>query len=410
MTIKKHERLSFLLGLSNFIYYKSFGLIIFLEAIAVLFLILKFIFVSKSIKVAVDQDRKYFKWFYLFGSMWLVAQLFSDLINNTDSTNTIKILAQIIVIMILIYWAMNWFQLEKSRLNAFLLGYCLSMVPNYFLTPNILIQFEPWKFCFGPGFTMLLFLWYSKKRVTLPIQILTIIPLTYLDILWGSRALALVTFISWVSCVISRLVVANKVNIFTSFLALIIAGLLLSSFYHQMAMSGSLGTYQQEKAIQQFGSGPLILVARSELLYELATLRSHILIGTGSNPIISTEILNEVSNLNLKLGVDTKNTTAYQYLKSTGKIPKHSLLFSFWMTGGILGALFWIYLFLMLSNWTIKTKIGTAEYFYLSRFLYVGFIWNFLFSPLGAGQRVLLAITVATIYRDYSGRHTSKLD
>jgi len=408
MKIGKKEGLSFVLGLSNFIYFKSFAVIIFLEAIAVLFLIFRVIFVSKKIKPTLNRDR-YFKRFYLFGSMWFVAQLFSDLINNANSTNTIKILAQIVVIMILIYWAMNWFQLEKSKLNAFLLGYCLSMVPNYFLTPNIFIQFEPWKFCFGPGFTMLLFLWYSKKRITLPVQILTIIPLTYLDILWGSRALALVTFISWVSCVLSRLIIAKKINVFISLLVLIIAGLLLSNVYHQMAISGSLGTYQQVKASQQFGSGPLILVARSELLYELSTIKKHILLGTGSNPNISSEISNEVYSLNLKLGIDLKKTAAYQYLNSTGKIPQHSLLFSFWMTGGILGALFWIYLFIMLSKWTIKTRIETAEYFYLSRFLYVGFLWNFLFSPLGAGQRVLLAITVATIFHDYSGKHSSKL-
>lgn len=407
MIIIKKEYLSFLLGFSNFIYLKSLGTIIFLETIAVLCFIFRVIFVHKKLKIIEEQDRKLLNRFYFFGSIWLIVQLFSDLINKAETIDTIKILAQIVVIMILIYWATNWFQTKNSKLDAFLLGYCLSVVPNYYLTPSIFMQFEPWKFCFGPGFTILMLLWFSKKNIPLPIQIVTMIPLIYLDILWGSRALALVTLISWISCVLSRLIIAKKINILMSLLILPIAGLLLSNVYHQMAVSGNLGTYQQIKATQQFGSGPLILVARSELLYELSAIKNHLLIGMGSNPSISTEISNEVYNLNLKLGVDLKKTAAYQYLITTGKIPQHSLLFSFWMTGGVVGAIFWINLLFMLTKWMIKTRIEGAEYLYLSRFLYVGFLWNLLFSPLGAGQRVLLAITLATIFRDYSPKNIS---
>lgn len=409
MKIRKKESLSFVLGFSNFIYFNSFAIIIFLEVIAVLFFILRIIFVSKKMKVAIDQDSKYFKWFYVFGLIWFMAQFYSDLINNRDSLSTKKILAQIVVTIILFYWAHNWFQLENSILTAFLLGYCISVVPNYFLTPNILIKADSWKFCFGPAVTILLLLWYSKYHINLLVQILTIIPLVYTDILLGSRALALVSSISWITCGFSRLIFKKKINIFISLLIVVLMGLLSSNIYQQMLLSGRLGADQQIKANQQFGAGPLILVARSELLYEVATIKKYMLIGTGSNPNITSDISNEVNSLSAKLGINMNGTAAYQYLKTTGKIPQHSLLFSFWMSGGILAALFWIYLLVILSRWMIKIRIDNAEYFYLSRFLYVGFIWNFFFSPLGAGQRVLLAITVAVIFHDYKADNSSKI-
>jgi len=410
MKIRKKEGLSFMLGLSNFIYFKSFAVIIFLEVIAVIFFILRMLFISKKTKLTVDQNSKYFKWFYMLGLMWFTAQFFSDLINNRDSLSTKKILAQIVVTIILVYWANNWFQLENSVLTAFLLGYCISTVPNYFLTPNILTIAEPWKFCFGPAVTILLLLWYSKYHVNFLVQVLTIIPLVYLDILLGSRALGLVTFISWISCVFSRSILSKKINIYISLLSLTLLVLLSTSVYQQLVLSGSLGIDQQIKASQQFRSGPIILVARSELIYELTAIKKHVLIGTGSNPNITTEIVNEVNNLNIKLGVNSNNTAAFEYFQLTGKIPQHSLLFSFWMNGGILAALFWIYLFAMLSKWIIKVRIDKTEYLFLSRFLYIGFIWNFFFSPLGAGQRVLLAVTVAVIFHDYKVSNSSKID
>ena len=406
MDLKRSDVGSFCLGLSNFIYFKSFGLIIMLEVIAVLVFVIILMFNKTGNSRLAHVGTGFPKQFFFFGCIWLIGQYFSDSINHSDPKDTKKLLAQIIVIMVLVYWAVNWFQPMESRLTCFIVGYCFSVVPNYFLTPSIYTYVEPWKFCFGPGLTLLEFFWFSKSRISLPLQMATILPLVYFDILVGSRALALVTIISWASSLLSRLPSENKSRLVISIVGLAVVAMLASNTYHNLALSGHLGTSQQAKAIQQFGSGPLILVARSELLFELSGIRRNLLFGTGSNPNISTDIVNEVDRFNSRIGVASENTAAFLYAQSTGKIPQHSLLFSFWMFGGIPAALFWIYLFFILSKWTLQTRIQNSSYFYLSRFLYIGFVWNFLFSPLGAGQRVLLALTIATVFRDYSDSRT----
>jgi hypothetical protein len=409
MELKRSDVGSFCLGLSNFIYFKSFGLIIMLEVIAVLAFVMKLMFNKTGKSRFAHIGTGFPNRLFLFGCIWLIGQYFSDSINHSDPMDTKKLMAQIVVLLILAYWAQNWFQSGESRLTWFILGYCFSVVPNYFLTPSIYTLVEPWKFCFGPGFTLLVFFWYSKSRVSLTLQIATILPLVYFDILVGSRALALVTIISWASSLLSRQPSDNKSRLIISIVGLAVVAMLASNMYHNLALSGHLGTSQQSKAIQQFGSGPLILVARSELLFELSGIRRNILFGSGSNPNISTDIVNEVDRFNSRIGVASENTAAFLYAQSTGKIPQHSLLFSFWMFGGIPAALFWIYLFFILSKWTLQTRFQNSSYFYLSRFLYVGFVWNFLFSPLGAGQRVLLALTIATVFCDYSDSRTRKL-
>ena len=369
--------------------------------IAILCLIIKIIPARKLEAIRLDHAHKFFRRLYFLGSIWFLSQCISDLINNSISEATLKILAQIIVLLALLFWVKNWFSVDTSKITAFVLGYSLSTVPNYFLTPTILIQVEPWKFCFGPGVTILLLLWFSKYRIKILLQIPIIFSLTYLHIYLGSRALALVTFISWMVCLVQLLIGKRKLTVIISLATILTTGFILANIYRDFALSGNFGRNQQIKAVDQFGKGSLILVARSELLYELVAIKENFFLGTGSNPNISNEIANEVNNLYNNFEINQKSTAAFHSMQLSGKIPQHSLLFSFWMTGGAGASLFWLYLLFILSKWTFQTIPKKAEYFYLSKFLYVGFIWNFFFSPLGAGQRVLLAVTVAIIYCDY---------
>lgn len=395
---------SFLLGLSNFIYFKSFGVIILLEAFAVIMLLARLLFnFGSPSQLNYLKDRNS-KSLYILGIIWLLGQCISDILNESESLSSLKLISQIIVLLILMFWGLTWFQRSELRLFWFTLGYSISSIPNYFLTPNNYIIAEPWKFCFGPAVTILLLLWFSKSQIRLLMQLPALIPLLYFDILIGSRALALVTILSWTSCFLNLGSYVKKTRLFLSVLSLALVAVLTSNVYHNLALSGNLGLNQQTKALQQFGSGPLILVARSELLFEVSKIRHNFLIGSGSNPNLTTDILNDVYKLNTRIGVDSQNTAAFIFAQKTGKVPQHSLLFSFWMFGGVSAAAFWLYLFYALSKWTIRNRIEDSSYFYLSRFLYMSFVWNFFFSPLGAGQRVLLALTIAIIFHDRSTR------
>ena len=109
MNFRKSDLASFGLGLSNFIYFKSFGLIILLEVIAILLFILIFIFAKNGGPILKVEGRRFPKKFYFLGFIWLIGQFISDSINHSDPTDTKKLIAQIVIILVLVYWAQNWF-------------------------------------------------------------------------------------------------------------------------------------------------------------------------------------------------------------------------------------------------------------------------------------------------------------
>ena len=397
----KTDLVAFLLGFFNFLYFRALGLVVVVELLAVFLLFLKFLFAHKRPHDLHLENKHFLKVFNAFGLIWLLSQFTSDKFHHSNSGDTIKLLAQIVVILSLVYWAQSWLVAKNSRIYFFILGYCLSTIPNYYFTPTIYMEIDPWKFCFGPAFTIIMFLWVSKSKGNLVLQNLVIFVLTFFDILMGSRSLGLITIVSWFTCLLSQKIALKRINFLFLVLGMIVASAGVSIGYHNLAVSGRLGSTQQVKALQQFGSGPLILVARSEFLFELSGIKRNFLWGAGSHPNITTEITNEVSQFSSKLGVDLEKTVAFTSMESTGKVPQHSLLFSFWLFGGVPAALFWFYILKALTKWTLATEFRMSSYPYLSRFLYISFLWNFLFSPLGAGQRVLLALSICVIYRDF---------
>jgi O-antigen ligase len=166
---------------------------------------------------------------------------------------------------------------------------------------------------------------------------------------------------------------------------------------------------QQIKSLDQYNAGPILFTARSEIAFELAAIKSNPIIGSGSNPNITFQILNDAQLFNQFLGVTTDATNAYKAALSDGKIPQHSVILSAWIEGGIVLAVFWI----IILFWTLR-KFGEIlrTKTPLSQFaIYIGLssIWAMLFSPLGAGSRMELAVGLSAVYLNSKfGEHAKK--
>jgi len=77
-----------------------------------------------------------------------------------------------------------------------------------------------------------------------------------------------------------------------------------------------------------------------------------------------------------------------------GRIPAHSHLMGAWVQAGILGAVFWAYVFWLALKSVFRLAMlrpGTAPVY---MWILVGFIWDVLFSPFGATQRTLAALAI----------------
>jgi hypothetical protein len=170
-------------------------------------------------------------------------------------------------------------------------------------------------------------------------------------------------------------------------------------FLH-FSSSGIFGTAVQTKTFAQAQTGPILLVARSEFLYQATAIKSNWIFGSGSNPTVGTEVLNEVWKLESELGINSKATAAFTQLGNSERLPQHSMLFTAWVEGGILSALVWLYMFKLFIAWLLRQGSQSSEFKYVLTFMLVSMIWASLFSPLGTGSRLALVLTIiiGTVY------------
>ena len=156
---------------------------------------------------------------------------------------------------------------------------------------------------------------------------------------------------------------------------------------------------QQSKALDQYAAGPILFTARSEIPFELAAIKLNPIIGIGSSPQLTYELLNETQLINSKLGIETRLTNSYIQAVSTGKFPEHSMIFTAWVENGLIVFILWVIILL----WVIKRSSELISnpnppLGYYAMFMGINTLWTILFSPLGAGSRMDLAVGLTALF------------
>lgn len=334
---------------------------------------------------------------FRFGFLWLIGQTISNFINKSDSLEAFKNIAQILVLLCLLYWGFYWSKKNSKILLYFLWGYLISSIPQFLILPGLYGKSEPWKFIFGPAITLMVLVVIPRFTTSKTSTILLMCPFILVDFLLGARSLGLITLFSVFT--VLKVSLKQKGLAFSFFFLVIItcsAGPLYL-IYANVASSGSLGEAQQEKFIRQTTTGPLLLVGRSELIYEISAIGKAGLLGLGSSPMVNNDYLQGVALEEFKFGVNHKYTSSYEQYVRNGKIPSHSMLFGAWMEAGLFGALFWLYLTWLVVKYFYSATGREPSIGLANRYLSVNFLWAVLFSPLGAGSRMLVAITFTLI-------------
>ncbi len=398
MTIddKVKYAIAFALGVLNFLFISSFAQVIIVEIIfALAFVVAIFTFKNK----AYGKIRE-FRVIFLLGFLWFAAQIASDIANRTNTTDSIKSVAQIFVLLSLIYWGHYWGNRDVTTLKSYIFGYAFSSIPQYFFLPGIFGLSDPWKFIFGPAFTLLSLLFIPRLRHSKLMTSGVLFTLVCFDFIMGARSLGMITLVTLV--LLLRKPLKQRGLIGTASYLLLISLLMLSTYaiYANLTLNGSFGSSQQQKFEKQSQAGPLLLVARSELLYELQAIRQTKILGLGSTPYVDQNYLERVALIELEAGVHHPSTTAFTQYKRDGRIPSHSMILSAWMESGIFGLIFWLYLTWLVIR-TIINSTGREPIFgLLLRFLTINYLWAAIFSPLGAGSRMMIAITITLVLQE----------
>lgn len=335
------------------------------------------------------------RWILILGMIWLIAQIITDLIRATPFEDFSRGWAKIIFLM-LNFSAIYLLLVDNvKRIILFTAGFAIGGFLNFYINPPELALAAPWKFGLATPTSLLVILiaqWRIITRIRL-LQELLIIAFGSIALYLGSRSLGGFFILSGLLLYIHHTpkvrnwFIKKRITPLRSVLLLIIMSLFawgMLTIYGMAAKSGTLGEQAEIKYRQQSGDYGVLLGGRVEILASSQAIIDSPLIGHGSwakDPKYKLNFL-ELADLGYEI-----NEQAILESESD-LIPSHSHLFGAWVEAGILGALFWAWVFTLV----IRTlyEIFKIEHVLLPLLITILIIaaWSILFSPFGALERL----------------------
>jgi len=171
--------------------------------------------------------------------------------------------------------------------------------------------------------------------------------------------------------------------------AIIVSGAGVLWAYQYAAKSGILGeAARQEYEVQSSGKYGLLLGGRTELLASLPAVYDSPILGHGSWAKDFRYLIVERRALVL-LGYKGALDVSREELID-GLIPAHSYLLQAWVFGGIVGALFWVWLYVLTARVLMRVYPSNVFLLPVGAFMAFSLLWDILFSPYGATSRIVV--------------------
>ena len=179
----------------------------------------------------------------------------------------------------------------------------------------------------------------------------------------------------WMRISAGKLTLARLISIVVIGIITLVA---VAVIYTELAKRGALG--EKAKAKYEFQSsqkGGIVVGGRSEVLVGLAAIMDKPLCGHGSWPEDTVGYAAQASEI---FGVEIREAPQRKGIRKF--IKSHSAIVSAWLEHGILGAIFWIYVFYIVAYNLPRVTEYLPEYTGVVIFNSCGFFWAYLFSPI----------------------------
>jgi O-antigen ligase len=307
----------------------------------------------------------------------------------------------------------NLTKLRADLVTTAFIGFALSGFIGFVVQPNEYARTEVWKFGFSYGLTYLIviFLMLQNRFRRKPYQYI-LISYGFLALFLGTRSLGLCIILTGSFLLIgsrkieSRDRVVETPNFIKTLGALTLISILAlatSSIYGIAAKQGFLGEESREQYIQQ-GTGDYgpIIGGRTEPIIALFAVSQSPIFGHGYGADSEIEMYEKANKFfqkhNYRVNIQLIQS------RNEGRIPQHSYILNYWISYGIVGLFFWIFIFRALLRAAIKdiwSSSGTSPLI-----LYVTILtsWNMLFSPFGAIVRLEFALILVLVESIFANR------
>lgn len=359
------------------------------EFLAIIYLTFRFGY----IRVSPDEKK-----LLQFAFVWALAQLASDIFNETDLLDSVKGVLTPILFLCTILGLVNYFRMNLQRLPSALLGVTISRLLSVILLPGDYAQDNLWKWGLGSGILSLVVIYasfFQRSKVTLTLFVLIMI-IFIVSLSFSARSLAGIPLIAFL---LYYLVRSGKQVWFSRIFGgrwgraklliaavplILVTDILLGMFFSSEFVLSNFSSETAEKYRAQASANyGILLGGRSEILISSRAFFDSPLLGHGSWARDKTgEYLKEYLGLvaEMKNTLEEGGSTLYE----RGLIPVHSYLMGGFVWAGLFGGLFWIYVLDMTIKNFIRFMPQLPYYYYLGM---LGLAWNIFFSPFGASAR-----------------------
>jgi hypothetical protein len=338
------------------------------------------------------------KWTLALGSLWLASQCVTDIVRHSVFADYARGWSNIglTLVDLAVLWTLLYGR--PRRLVLYGWGLVVGGVLYFLINPNDQMTAgapgDAWKFGLASPLNLGVYLFASRKecRGHWPITLAVIMGI--FNMVLGTRsaggiclAAALFLFVTALSRRKNPGISKLKTGTMVSLAASIVVGAAAVMWAYQYAANtGILGEDAKEKYQEQSsGDYGILLGGRTEILATFPAIYDSPILGHGSWAKEPLYIILQNQAL-ARLGYKTAWNIADEDLQE-GLIPTHSYFFGAWVDGGILGAVFWGWIFVLTARVLLRVYPDTAVLLPAVSFLAFFMLWEILFSPYGTPGR-----------------------
>jgi len=345
----------------------------------------------------------------LFGILWLLSQIVTDVIRDTPSENYLRGWAAIIIF--LVDFSAVYLIIAKNVIRARMIvfAYALGLIFQFIVVPTEFGAFEPWKWALALPITLLLLLYLEVRKTRAILMLMVLVLLGLVDVYLNARSMGGITIISGLIIYLSRratfrMMFRRQLNLGKMAVLAVVGiggvGLILMT-YQWAAESGFLPEdvtqkYEMDKS-SKFGLFGLILGGRGEIVVSAQAVMDSPIIGHGSwaEDRKYALMLLEVSKI---FGLDREEAQPGTGVVQSDLIPAHSHIMQAWVWAGLLGAIFWFVVLKFIFSALLSIMRYPNVLQPITVFFCIGAIWDILFSPFGSIMRFLWALKLVVIW------------
>jgi hypothetical protein len=334
---------------------------------------------------------------FLMG-LWLFGQVLTDLYRRTAAVDWMRGDAAILFFALDLAGLTVLLAGSERRKAVFATGLAIGSLLVARFSPSYAAGGEPWKFGFASGTITLVVLvscyFYSRRKYfVVGLLFIGIIGVNLLENYRGPVLGLLITMVMVLPIIperIGRLKLLPRAGSVMRVAVLagmaVGAGWAASALVHFVTSRGLISEEAREKNESQSQGTGLLLGGRPEILVSARAVLDSPILGHGSWAKDS-KYQEMLSDMMIEQG-QPGNLALMERSALNGIIPAHSHLMGAWVSAGILGAVFWAYIFWLVIKGIIRVTTLLPPSAPLYAFMLQGALWDILFSPFGANLRI----------------------